>query len=1395
MNSHHQTALWFLVLVAMSASSSAADQTGNDSDPLWQLAAEAYQSGQVETGHIHLKTLVGKSSGNVDLAIKCLEEILNQARRWDANRLAAQAHLTFVDNPSAEYAARQLCGLERIGAVSANRRSVQDAFTVLLEHNVRDGRLFEAMEMTDRFVEENPHDPYWRIQQARVYRRLDSSKTRPLFDRLRAETDLDHPDAATRARWRAFSKELEESREQLPQEIQPLPKGSPLLLMEPDDPDGEWGIVAGRSAQQIPVIVDRLAARALVGEQILPWRDKSGLTDPVRALDLHLLSQPRGELEPLRRLQAKRYAQRDIESVTPDAETLASYRRYAWAPAAQQRLQNLANRMLFAGRAQSALRSFREVLDHATDQALRDVAQVGYWTARAQIEQPAGVDELLGDVAADRLLSWLGKPAKAGEICRQLIERRAGAPGSAANASTLKELVQQVVHIPPVAPWSSGLPGGVDLTVVGKNLLVSGREVLAMYDARPPNRPAWQNLQPGRSKQVNIHPGYFRPAFDKEVIYTRWGFSSLPPRGIAAIDRSTGQLLWTNDWSLSDPRPLEVPLGDPVLADGLLYYLQWHTAGDVGKPQGRRLTLVCFDRHRRESAWEQTIATAGQTSDITASLERAHAESAIYGNRVTIHRGAVYSSSNCGIVARSDIRDGRTDWIHHYRPVSVDRRSVLNHGSPPIIAGDKVICMPRDANRVFALDQVTGRLVWENTLVMGVQLVGVWEDLLIVRGRSNVAALHLATGQARWYRPVSGGVLGRASLLGASVCFAQLDNLLRLDVKTGQIEETRPWELANEKPQNFAIDGRNLYVITNRPGEGFGRRVDRPLNPSAPGESVPLSLPLAQAWMLPRENAKIALPPVESDLHGTAYVISEGILEHIDLSPQGRIRWQRFVEVHDPRIRFVGKTILIVDRSGGHAPGLANRVFAFDAASGRTLWEHVIGIPVHVILNCGSTQIFHDAVGRIVAVDMASGRRAWKRNLGDGFQMRLSWDGKRLHIFFVSRLRSAHHMVVDARTGHTISESTIAAKTSADAKNAEYIKGGYYEVIINPVRARYVRLVALSEINGRGWASISELQVVDAKGDNLPRDGWSATASNSETKARYDTSPRCVIDNDPVTWWHSQWIDGIPPHPHEVRVDMGGLQTVTGIRYLPAVIVNNNGMIRDYELYVSQDGDNWGDPVAKGFLVNRTRVDQAYATERSIVFESRAGPNKPLGIYRYPLDGSAALLVQENANIVFLQEPYFITVAGKNLVIHRFDDPAYHFELGTSDQYDTSLIEIANDRLVLGRKGVLVADLAQKRLVIAASDSKQTYNQPGLVLREGADSLLKIVPLGEKGSQGQAVFRFDLRTGRHTEALLAPQAEPFQSGHYSRDRSICRFDGLLLLRDHSTVTAWIRSVP
>ncbi len=1380
-----------LLAIAVALPALGADAAPTANADLWELAAEAYQAGQIETGHIHLKSLITQRPGDIDLAIRCLEEILERSKREDATRLAEQPHLIFIDNPSGEFAARQLCALEREGIISAHRQSVRDAFTVLVEHHFQRGRLFEASELIDRFVTGNPHDAFWRIQKARFLLRLDSARARPLVDALRDEMALDHPDPAVRGQWSAFAEELQKHGDELPQELFPIRKGSPLPDLEPDDPDGDWARIAGRSIGDVCESIDRLISGAFMLDKTVPWRSKRGHIDPKRALDLHLLTHSSEQLQPMRELQDIRIGLEFIEDNPSDARILSLCRRYPWSLKAQQMLRELGNRMLFAGRAQAARRCFADLLDHTADDALRDQALVGLWTARVHSNEVSDVADLLGDVSPDRPLSWFGKPTPAREICTQLIEARGPRASERSNPDTLEALSLKVVRLPPTPAWESDLPNELDLTTVDGKLLVSGRDMLVMYDARNPDAPLWKTHQPfdaGENKRGANHPGYFRPHIENGTIHTRWGFSSQPPRGIAGIDAETGTLQWTD--SPSTPRsPLaRVPLGDPLVSDGLSFCLQWQAQGDISKGHGRKLELACFDTNLRKPIWAHTIAEGRHSSDVTTSLERAVPASSIYGNRVTIHEGAVYSNSNCGIVARSDVRDGQTEWIHHYRVVPLEQRNVLNHGSEPIIAGDKVICMPKDARTVFALDQLTGRLVWENNLALGIQLLGASDEVIVVRGNGHIAGLDLETGEARWHHLMEGRTIGRAQLVGPWACVANHDGLHRIDIRTGRVAETRAWQFENEAPRGFLVDGETLFAVTDKPGDQPGWQTDQPLTVDA---TKPDGL-LAKAWSLPRDNAKIAMPPTGSALRGSAFVFSSGILERIDLTEQGGIRWQRFVDGHNPSIELIDDALLVVDYSNGRAPGLGNRVTAVDANTGGTLWEQTIDAPVKAALHCGKTRVFHDAVSRLVAVDVETGRRIWERNLGNGFQMRLSWDGQHLHVFYVSHLRAAHHLIVDARSGRTTRDNSIVAKTSASARNAKAIKGGYYEVMFDPVRARHVRLVALSEVKGMGWASIAELQVAGEGGSNLPRDKWTATASMSETKANYDTSPRCIIDNDPVTWWHSPWKDSIPPHPHEVRIDMGVEQTVTGFRYLPADIINDNGMIREYEFYVSRDGKEWGAATASGFLVNRALVDHAYASDQSIVFASRGSKNQPLNIFRYPLDGSEAILIQRNAHVHYMQEPYYITTVEKHLVVRRFDDPAYEFRIGETEKLDTQYVEIENDRLVLGRKGIVVADLKSRRFVVAPASDDKPYNMDGVVLREGAHGLLKFVP---NGADGQRVYQFDLRTGAHTVAHLSEQLDSFQPAYQRQDRSIDRFDGIVLLSDNSSVSAWIASTP
>jgi cellulose synthase operon protein C len=83
-----------------------------------------------------------------------------------------------------------------------------------------------------------------------------------------------------------------------------------------------------------------------------------------------------------------------------------------------------------------------------------------------------------------------------------------------------------------------------------------------------------------------------------------------------------------------------------------------------------------------------------------------------------------------------------------------------------------------------------------------------------------------------------------------------------------------------------------------------------------------------------------------------------------------------------------------------------------------------------------------------------------------------------------------------------------------------------------------------------------------------------------------DHPPGLVLDGDPGTFWHTEYIGAMPGYPHELVVDLGRSQTVGGLLYVPRTDGSSNGRVKDYEIYVSQDGKKWGKPLAKGVWTN-----------------------------------------------------------------------------------------------------------------------------------------------------------------------------------------------------------------
>lgn len=96
----------------------------------------------------------------------------------------------------------------------------------------------------------------------------------------------------------------------------------------------------------------------------------------------------------------------------------------------------------------------------------------------------------------------------------------------------------------------------------------------------------------------------------------------------------------------------------------------------------------------------------------------------------------------------------------------------------------------------------------------------------------------------------------------------------------------------------------------------------------------------------------------------------------------------------------------------------------------------------------------------------------------------------------------------------------------------------------------------------------------------VSRKNWRLLYADSEER-NYPGLATMAFDNDPSTIWHTRWSTGATVYPHEFQVDMTVRYSVHKFIYLPRQD-GENGRIKKYELYIGDDYENYGPPVATG---------------------------------------------------------------------------------------------------------------------------------------------------------------------------------------------------------------------
>lgn len=102
-----------------------------------------------------------------------------------------------------------------------------------------------------------------------------------------------------------------------------------------------------------------------------------------------------------------------------------------------------------------------------------------------------------------------------------------------------------------------------------------------------------------------------------------------------------------------------------------------------------------------------------------------------------------------------------------------------------------------------------------------------------------------------------------------------------------------------------------------------------------------------------------------------------------------------------------------------------------------------------------------------------------------------------------------------------------------------------------PVKGRYFSLDASSALDGRAFAAVAELELMDESGQLLDRTNWKVVYADSEELARENGAAMNAIDGEPQTHWHTQWSAEARRFPHRLILDLGASCFVSGFAYLP----------------------------------------------------------------------------------------------------------------------------------------------------------------------------------------------------------------------------------------------------
>jgi beta-galactosidase len=120
-----------------------------------------------------------------------------------------------------------------------------------------------------------------------------------------------------------------------------------------------------------------------------------------------------------------------------------------------------------------------------------------------------------------------------------------------------------------------------------------------------------------------------------------------------------------------------------------------------------------------------------------------------------------------------------------------------------------------------------------------------------------------------------------------------------------------------------------------------------------------------------------------------------------------------------------------------------------------------------------------------------------------------------------------------------------------------------------PAEGRQFCLETVSALDGKPFAAVAELDLLDADGKPIPHTIWTVAYVDSEERIAEDGSALNAINGQTADFWHTEWSQAQPAHPHRLVIDLGQTVVVSGFRYTPRPGDSSvTGRIKDYRVYL-----------------------------------------------------------------------------------------------------------------------------------------------------------------------------------------------------------------------------------